>query len=155
MTERFDVQQALKTAIQTEKDAMDFYKYGAEKMPDDQARKTFEILARDEMQHARMFYDAYQGKDLPSFDALIQAPPNTESSWWQSLQRMLLGNFDEQRALELAIEQEEILEAELRRIAARIEEPAIRAIYEANANSTHGHALLVTEDYKALFGQSR
>ena len=59
---------------------------------------------------------------------------------------MLLGNFDEQRALELAIEQEEILEAELRRIAARIDDPAIRAIYEANANSTHGHALLVTED---------
>lgn len=154
MSEIIDVQQALKAAIQTEKDAMDFYKYGAEKMPDDQARKTFEILARDEMQHARMFYDVYSGGELPSFEEYIHLPPNTESSWWKALQRMMLSDFDERKALELAVEQEELLEEELRATARKINNPQIRAIYEANANSTHSHALQVTDDLKALFGQS-
>ena len=34
----FDLQKALKDSIQTEKDAMDFYKFGAEKMADEKAR---------------------------------------------------------------------------------------------------------------------
>lgn len=154
MSEKIDVQQALKLAIQTEKDAMDFYRFGAEKMPDDQARKTFLILAKDEMQHARMFYEIYTGGDLPPFEEYIELPPNTESPWWKSLQRMILGQFDERMALELAIEQEELLEEQLRKTARQIENPEIRVIYEANANSTHGHSLLVAGDLKALFGQS-
>ena len=155
MSEQFDVQQALKSAIQTEKDAMDFYKFGAQQMPDDKARQTFEMLARDEMQHARMFYNAYKGTDIPSFEAYINSPPDTESSWWKGLQQLMLGDFDERKALELAIEQEEVLEKELRATARKIADPEIRAIYEANASSTHGHAVLVTEDYKAMFGMGR
>lgn len=155
MSEQFDVQQALKSAIQTEKDAMDFYKFGAQQMPDDKARQTFEMLARDEMQHARMFYNAYKGSDIPSFEAYINSPPDTGSSWWKGLQQLMLGDFDERKALELAIEQEEVLEKELRATARKIADPEIRAIYEANASSTHGHAVLVTEDYKAMFGMGR
>lgn len=155
MAESYDVQGALKTAIMTEKEAMDFYKFGATKMSDEHACRTFEILARDEMQHARMFYDVYQGSDLPPFDELMASAPDTESSWWKALQQILLGNFDERRALELAIDQEEALEKVLRDTAARISDPKIREIYLANAASTHGHALQVDEDLKAYFGQSR
>jgi predicted acetyltransferase len=67
----------------------------------------------------------------------------------------MLGDFDERKALELAIEQEEMLEKELRATARKIADPEIRTIYEANASSTHGHAVLVTEDYKAMFGMGR
>ena len=62
-----DVQKAIKNSIQTEKDAMDYYKYGAERMAEDKARKTFEILAREEYQHAESFYRIYPGYDIPSF----------------------------------------------------------------------------------------
>ena len=155
MCEQMDVQKALKSAMQTEKDAMDFYRFAAEQMPDDKARHTFELLAKDEMQHARMFFNAYKGSDIPSFDGFIEAPPDTESSWWKGLQHLMLSEFDERKALELAIEQEEQLEKNLRATARQISDPDIRAIYEANASSTHGHALLVTEDYKAMFGMSR
>lgn len=155
MSESYNVQEALKAAIMTEKAAMDFYKYGATKMADERACHTFEILAKDEMQHARMFYDAYTGSDLSPFDELMAEAPDTESSWWHALQKIILGNFDEQRALELAIDQEEALEKSLRETAAKISDPKIRDIYLANAGSTHGHALIVGEDLKALFGQSR
>jgi rubrerythrin len=155
MSENYNEQEALKAAIMTEKAAMDFYKYGATKMSDEQACHTFEILAKDEMQHARMFYDVYTGSDLPSFDELMASPPDTESDWWKALQKIILGSFDEQRALELAIDQEEALEKSLRATAAQISDAKIRDIYLANASSTHGHAQIVNEDLKALFGQSR
>lgn len=155
MAEQFDVQAALRAAMQTEKDAMDFYRYGAEKMAEEAPRRTFAILAKDELQHARSFYDADRGDILPPFADFIAAPPNTESSWWQALQRMMLTNFNERRALELAIDQEEALEQELRAVAAQIPDPEVRRVYEANAHSTHNHALLIAEELKALYGQSR
>ena len=147
-----DVQKAIKDSIQTEKDAMDFYKYGAERMFEDKARQTFEILAREEYQHAESFYRIYPGDDIPSFQEFMNAPPNTDSDWWQSLQKLLMQDFDERKALELAIEQEDALEKSLREMAAKIDDPEISKVYLANASSTHNHLELVEEDYKAMFG---
>lgn len=147
-----DVQKAIKDSIQTEKDAMDFYKYGAERMFEDKARQTFEILAREEYQHAESFYRIYPGDDIPSFQEFMNAPPSTDSDWWQSLQKLLMQDFDERKALELAIEQEEALEKSLREMAAKIDDPEISKVYLANASSTHNHLELVEEDYKAMFG---
>jgi len=149
-----DVQKAIKDSIQTEKDAMDFYKYGAERMMEDKARQTFEILAREEYQHAESFYRIYPGDDIPSFQEFMNAPPNTESDWWKGLQNLLMQDFDERKALELAIEQEDALEKSLREMAAKIDNPEISKVYLANATSTHNHLELVEDDYKAMFGMS-
>jgi len=147
-----DVKKAIRESIQTEKDAMDFYKYGAERMAEDKARQTFEILAREEYQHAESFYRIYPGDDIPSFQEFMNAPPNTASDWWQNLQKLLMQDFDERKALELAIEQEAALEKSLRDMAAQINDPEIAKVYLANATSTHNHLELVEDDYKAMFG---
>ncbi len=147
-----DIQEALKASAQTEKDAMDFYKYGAEKMQDDKARAMFELLAKEEMEHARSFYDACMGDGLPPFEEFISTPPDTESSWWKALKEAMLGEFDERKAMELAIEQEEALEKELRAMAEKIDDPAVREIYLANAKSTHRHEQMIEEDYHAIYG---
>lgn len=147
-----DVQKAIKDSIQTEKDAMDFYKYGAERMTEDRARQTFEMLAREEYQHAESFYKIYTGSEIPSFQEFMNAPPNTSSSWWKNLQGLMVQEFDERKALELAIEQEEALEKSLREMAARIDNPEISRVYIANASSTHNHLELVEEDYRAMYG---
>lgn len=149
---KLDIQKAIKDSIQTEKDAMDFYKYGAERMAEEKARSTFELLAREEYQHAESFFKIYQGEDIPSFQDFMNNPPNTSSSWWKGLQNLLLQDFDERKALELAIEQEEALEKSLREMAERIDDPAIADVYLANANSTHHHLEVCEEDYKAMFG---
>lgn len=150
----FDLQKALKDSIQTEKDAMDFYRYGAEKMAEDKARQTFELLAREELQHAKMFYKVYKGGDLPPFEDYIKLPPDTGSSWWKALQQAMLADFDERKALELAIEQEDALEKELRATAAKIDDPEVKSIYLANASSTHHHFELIEEEYKAMLGMA-
>jgi rubrerythrin len=149
-----DMKKAIKDSIQTEKDAMDYYKYGAERMAEDKARQTFEILAREEYQHAESFYRIYSGDDIPSFQEFMNAPPNTESSWWKNLQSLLVSEFDERKALELAIDQEAALEKSLREMAAKIDDPDIARVYLANATSTHNHLELVEEDYRAMLGMS-
>ena len=68
---------------------------------------------------------------------------------------LLVQDFDERKALELAIEQEEALEKSLREMATQISDPDIARVYLANATSTHNRLDLVEDDYKAMFGMSR
>ena len=51
-----DVQDAIKRSIQTEKNAMNFYQLGARQMENQEACKTFELLAREEREHAGHFF---------------------------------------------------------------------------------------------------
>ena len=59
------LKQAIKDSIQTEKDAMDFYRLAGEKMYNERPRLTFKLLAHEEREHARSFYEAYSWDDLP------------------------------------------------------------------------------------------
>jgi len=150
--DKIELQKAIRASIQTEKDAMDYYKHGAERMPEDKARATFELLAREEYQHAESFFRIYPGQDIPSFEAFMSSPPDMASSWWKTLQTLLVQDFDERKALELAIEQEEALEKELRAMAAKIGDPEVSRVYLANASSTHHHLEVIEEEYRAMFG---
>jgi len=141
------LKQAIKDSIQTEKDAMDFYLIAAEKMYNERPRLTFKLLAHEEREHARSFYEAYHWKDLPSFDTMMAAPPDTDSIWWKELKEAMLGDFNEEQALALAMEREQTLEEELRAIAKRIEDEPVREVYLSNARLTHRHLELLTEDY--------
>ncbi len=150
--DKIELQQAIRASMQTEKDAMDYYRFGAERMADEKARATFELLAREEHQHAESFYRIYPGEDIPSFETFMSAAPDTRSSWWKALQSLLGQDFDERKALELAIEQEETLEKELLAMAATIEDPDVARVYLANAGSTHHHLEVIEEEYRAMFG---
>lgn len=145
-----ELKKALRDSIQTEKDAMDFYRCASEKMYNERPRLTFKLLSREEREHARSFYEAYRWDDLPSFDKIMSAPPNTASQWWTELQTAMLGEFDEEMALALAMAKEEALEQELRTIAERIEDLAVREVYLKNARMTHRHLELITEDYRIV-----
>src|ERR1035437_9267738 len=108
-----NVQEAIKRSIQTEKNAMNFYQLGARQMKNQDARKTFELLAREEREHAGQFFKIYTGTDIPSLDALLDSPFDNESSWLASITRLVDTDFTEQKALELAMEREKNLEETL------------------------------------------
>lgn len=150
MLDDTELKDALRYAIQTEKDAMDYYRHAGEQMRDEKARLTFRVLAGEEREHARTFYQAYTWSDIEPFETLIDAPPNTDSEWWQALQQAMLGGFNERLALALAIEQERNLEHRLRTMAEKIGNPQVRAVYLANANMTHHHLEVIREDYETL-----
>jgi rubrerythrin len=147
-----NVQEAVKRSIQTEKNASDFYRLGAQKMNIPDARRTFELLAREEREHAAQFYKIYQGTDIPSLDAFLDSPPDNQSSWVSTIARLISADFNEQKALELAMEREKNLEVALLETASKIDAPEIRAVYELNARETHHHYELIESEYARLMG---
>ena len=145
-----NVQEAIKRSIQTEKNAMNFYQVGAGQMKDAEARRTFEILAKEEREHAGQFYRVYQGNDIPSLDAFLDAPPDNESSWLSSISRIIGQDFTEQKALEMAMEREQNLEQTLLETAAKFDDAGVKAVYELNARETHNHYLLIESEYARI-----
>lgn len=147
-----NVQEAVKRSIQTEKNAMNFYQVGAKQMRDTAARRTFEILAQEEREHAGQFYRIYDGKDIPSLDQFLDTPPDNESSWIVSISRLIDEDFTEQKALELAMEREQNLEQTLLETASKVDDAGVRAVYELNAKETHNHYLMIESEYARVMG---
>ena len=152
MFEEVDVQEAIKRSIQVEKNARDFYRLGASHMKDDQAKKTFELLAREEAEHAKWFYDIYEGNDIPDFDAFMAVDPDTDSDWLSDLEKHLMEELTVRRAMELAIEKELNLEKSLRQLADKIADSRVRDVFLLNAESTHHHYELIESEYAHLMG---
>jgi rubrerythrin len=147
-----NVQEAVKRSIQTEKNAMNFYQLGAQKMKNPDARRFFEVLAKEEREHAAQFYKVYQGHDIPSLDAFLDSPPDNESSWISTISRMISEDFNEQKAMEVAMEREKHLEAALLELAATMDDAQIKAVYELNAKETRHHYEMIESEYARLMG---
>lgn len=147
-----NVQEAIKRSIQTEKNAMNFYQLGARQMKDPDARRMFDTLAREEREHAGHFYKIYRGGDIPSLEAFLDNPADNESSWISSLSGLIVADFSEQKALELAMDKETKLEEALLDTAAKIDDSEVRAVFELNAQETHNHYLLIEAEYSRIMG---
>jgi rubrerythrin len=145
------VQEAIKRSIQTEKSAMDFYRLGARHMKDARARKTFELLAREERDHAKMFYDLYTGKDLPDFETLMDQEPGS-GDWLTDLEKTLFADFDDRKAMELALTKEKALAEHLQKMADKFDEPAVKEVFLKNFKSTDGHYQLIEAEFAYLMG---
>ncbi len=147
-----DVRRAVRQSIQTEKNAMDFYRLGAGMMKNPEAKRVFNLLAGEEKVHASQFYKVYTGTDIPDFEAYMARPVDNEASWIVALQKVIDSEFTEQKAMELAMEKELGLEKALRETAARIADPEVRAVYELNARETHHHYELIESEYARIMG---
>lgn len=147
-----DVQEAVKRSIQTEKNAMNFYQLGAQKMKDPAARRVFDLLAKEEREHAGHFYKIYTGTDIPSLEAFLNLPPDNESSWVSTISRLISEDFNEQKAMEAALEREKNLEKSLLEMAAVVQDAPIKAVYELNAKETRHHYEMIESEYARLMG---
>jgi rubrerythrin len=150
--ENLTVQEAVRRSIQTEKNAMDFYRLAALEMRDAEAKRVFEVLAEEERGHAATFYDVYTGSDIPSLQDFLAIPPFHESDWISALDRIIGTGFNEQKALELAMEKEQQLEEAMTRMVERITDPAVKDIFQLNIRSTHNHYLVIESEYARVMG---
>ncbi len=141
---------AIKRSILTEKSAMDFYTICAGHMKNEEAKKTFELLAREEREHAESFFKVYDGDDIGTFDEFMKT--ETDSDWLSEAEKAALPNMDERKAMEFAMEKEQQLEKHLRAMAEKVDDAEIKAVYEANAKSTHNHYVLIESEYARLMG---
>jgi rubrerythrin len=152
MFENIDLKDAVRRAMQTEKNAMDFYKRGAEMMKNAEAKKVFELLAREESEHAEWFYNVYPGDDIANLEEFLNAGADADSEWMAELGQVKAEDFNERKAMEMAMEKEKKLAEHLRALAAKIENPEIRKVFEENATSTDHHYQIIESEYARLMG---
>jgi len=152
MPQEMKMQEAIKLAIQTEKDVMDFYLKAASLTENERGKKIFEQLAGEEKEHAEHFFKVYTGTELGSFDEFINQPPSSGHVMLKQLEKALDENVHERKALELAMKEEEDLVKSLRMAAERIVDPAVRAVFERMALETENHYAIIESEYAHMMG---
>ena len=152
MFDNIDLKDAVRRAMQTEKNAMDFYKRGAEMMKNAEAKKVFELLAREESEHAEWFYNVYPGDDIADFKAFLDAGADQESEWMNELNEVKAADFNERKAMELAMQEEEDLAKHLDMTADKIVDPGVRAVFEKMAKETRDHYAIIESEYAHCMG---
>ena len=150
MPQEFNMHEALRLAIQTEKDVMDFYNKAAALTKNERGRKVFEQLANEEREHAGHFFQIYPGKDLGSFDEFMARPAKTEHVMLRELEKALNENIHERKAMQIALKEEEDLAKNLRLTAAKIVDPSVRAVFDQMAKETENHYALIESEYAHL-----
>lgn len=152
MPQEFNMQQAIKSAIQTEKNVMDFYLRAAEITKNERAKKVFETLAREEREHASNFFDIYSGKDLGSFDEFMATEPKFDTTILHNLEKALAEDVHERKAMEFAMQEEEDLARHLDMTAEKIVDPGVRAVFEKMAEETRNHYAIIESEYAHWMG---
>ena len=152
MFDKIDLKDAVRRAMQTEKNAMDFYLRGAEMMKNAEAKKVFALLAREESEHAEWFYNVYPGDDIADLQEFLKSGADQDSEWMTELSQLNAAGFDERKAMELAMDKEKKLAEHLRALAEKIEDPKVREIFEQNATSTDHHYQIIESEYARLMG---
>lgn len=145
-----ELKAAVRKMIQVELDAMNYYLKATEAMQDEGAIFNFNLLADEEREHARSFYQIYPGDDLPAFDELlIQTEGNPQVV--QAIDIGLVARLDERQALQLAMKLEKEVEGNLRKMAVKLKNAEARAVIEKNAESTLSHYEMIAADYARLY----
>lgn len=146
-----DLSKAIRDSIQTEKNAMDFYLLAARQTRNKDVKRFFDLLADEEKEHALSFFRHYKGKEIAHIDSFLNQPLQTESSWVKSLEKLISQpDFDERRAMELAMKKELELERQLRALSEGITDSEVKKIYLQNAEWTRNHYLLIEAEYARL-----
>lgn len=149
--QNLELQQAVLKMLQAELSAMHYYQHASRFIKDSGASYHFNLLAQEELEHARTFYGVYPGNDLPAFEELVKDSTNREAIL-KSVDSKLLSRLNERAALQLAIKMEEEVANNLRLMLTDVRNPAARVVIEGNLDSTLGHLELIKEDFQRMFG---
>ena len=152
MPQEFNMQEALRLAIQTEKDVMDFYNKAAGLTKNERGRKVFEQLAKEEYEHASHFFQVYPGKDLGTFEEFMTRPAKLEHAMLRQLEKTLDDKVTDRKAMEIALKEEEDLAKHLHFTASKIVDPAVRGVFERMAKETENHFAIIESEYAHLMG---
>jgi rubrerythrin len=147
MGKTYTVQEALKLAINTEKESMEFYRKAGSITKDQRSKQVFELLANEEIGHLKAFFDHYQGGDLGDLESFIRTPGDQSSATHQALEQVLAADVHEQKALEIALQEEKAC-IELYTVMAKdIADPQVKRVFETVIRETQKHYDLIEDEY--------
>ena len=147
MGKEYSVQEALKLAIQAEKDSMDFYRKAAEVTKNERARKVFDLLANEEVGHLKSFFDHYKGGEFGDLQTFMASPPDTNNTTYRALMKAIDEETHEQKALEISLKEEKSCLDHYSVMVKDIVDPLVRGIFERVIKETQGHYDMIEDEY--------
>lgn len=147
MGKEYTLQEALKLAIQTEKDSMDFYRRAAGVTKNERAKKVFDLLANEEVGHLKSFFDHYKGGEFGDLKSYMESPPDLKNATYLALEKAIDAETHEQKALEIALKEEKACIDQYTVLAKDIVDPLVRAIFERVIKETQGHYDIIEDEY--------
>lgn len=147
MFKEYTLQEALKMAIKTEKESMDFYRRAASVSTDERSKKVFELLSKEEAGHLTAFFDHYKGGDLGDLETFLASPPDKQSATHQALEQAIVQEVHEQKALEIALKEEKACIDFYTILVKDIVDPLVRRVFETVIRETQGHHDMIEDEY--------
>ncbi len=147
MGKEYTLQEALKLAIQAEKDSMDFYRRAGSVTKNERAKKVFDLLANEEVGHLKSFFDHYKGGEFGDLKSFMAAPPNKKNATYQALEKAIDEETHEQKALEIALKEEKACIEQYTSMVKDIIDPLVRGIFERVVKETQKHYDIIEDEY--------
>lgn len=147
MGKEYTVQEALKLAIQAEKDSMDFYRRAASVTTNERAQKVFDLLANEEVGHLKSFYDHYKGTEFGDLKSFLESPPNLKNAVYVELEKAISADTHEQKALEISLKEEKACIEQYTLFANDMVDPLVKSIFERVVKETEQHYALIESEY--------
>jgi rubrerythrin len=145
-----ELKQTILKMLHTELAAMNYYQRACELIRDIGANYHFNLLAQEELEHARAFYNVYPEDDLPEFEDMVRKASEQKIDELL-IDPKLLARLNERTALQLGMKMEQTVVETLKKNLLEISSPAARAVIEENIESTLSHYEIIKEDYLRLF----
>ncbi|TWJ33522.1 ferritin-like domain-containing protein [Geobacter argillaceus] len=152
MGKEYSLQEALKLAVQTEKDSMDFYRRAASVTKNERAKKVFELLANEEVGHLKSFLEHYKGTEFGDLKSFIDSPPNAKSATIMALEKAIKEDTPEQQALEIAMKEEKSGIQQYSLLVKDIIDPLVRGVFERVIKESQGHYDMIEDEYMHIMG---
>ena len=147
MGREYTVQEALRLAIRAEKDSLDFYKKAAAVTKNERAKRVFSLLAEEEAEHLKAFFRHYKGDEFGVLQSYAESPPDKSSAGFLALQKAIDKDTHEQKALEIALQEEMSCIEHYTQFARDIVDPLVRVIFERVIRETRKHYELIESEY--------
>lgn len=152
MGKEYTLQEAVRLAIKTEKDSMDFYLRAASLAKNVRAKKVLDMLANEEVAHLKSFFVHYSGSDFGELASYINSPADTKNPTYMKLENAINTDMIEQKALELAMAEERECIGQYTQLAQGVVDPAVRSVFERVVKETEGHYALIESEYAHIMG---
>jgi rubrerythrin len=152
MGREYSLQDAIRLAIKTEKDSMDFYKRAASVAKNDRAKKVLELLASEEVGHLKAFFDHYKGTEFGDLASYLNSPVDTKNPTYMKLEKAITEDLVEQKALELALVEEKECIGQYTQLAKDVVDPSVKLVFERVVKETQRHYALIESEYAHIMG---
>ena len=152
MGKEYSLEEALKLAIQGEKDSMDFYRKASSVAKNERAKKIFDLLANEEVGHLKAFFQHYRGKEFGDVESFMKTPPDMNNPTYKALLKVIGEETAEKQALEIAMKEEKSVVNQYTVMAKDIIDPLVKGVFDRVIKETQGHYDMIEDEYMHIMG---